>query len=399
MTVTDPAPQLFRGSPFKLDLSRLPALFIKPAARVGGTVMALLGLFFVGVGIVVLWGLVMFDGSFDSEEPLLVLFFAFCFIGIGVSTVKGAFRHMLVQKRIVFGPTTVTFEARSPFGTVRWSDLYSAFRGVQLRKETIYSRYASRSYWLIELAHRDPRRTVLLMHREPGNIVDAPALRRELNRYAQLLQVPVVAPPLPWWRHLFRHGFLRRLGDPWPTAWNPGVKPKALGPGSIHTFNWYFTQESTVGVTTIQEVVEWLIGCQYVPDEDIFGQRDYWQHPHDFERLRQGDCEDHALWAWRKLIELGIEARLFIGLWASQVGRPAALHAWVTYESDGVAYLVETTRKRGDAMIDEVAERRADYCPHFSVGGDLRIRSHRGYVLRCFGWEWDRAAGSPAKAA
>src|SRR5690348_3236184 len=46
--------------------------------------------------------------------------------------------------------------------------------------------------------------------------------------------------------------------------------------------------------------------CEYV--RDPVHERDFWQHPKTFEQLRKGDCEDHALWAWRKLTELGISA-------------------------------------------------------------------------------------------
>jgi predicted transglutaminase-like cysteine proteinase len=32
------------------------------------------------------------------------------------------------------------------------------------------------------------------------------------------------------------------------------------------------------------------------------------EHPGAFERRRRGDCEDFALWAWRKLAEVGVDA-------------------------------------------------------------------------------------------
>jgi hypothetical protein len=45
----------------------------------------------------------------------------------------------------------------------------------------------------------------------------------------------------------------------------------------------------------------------------LFGEADFWQHPSTFERLRTGDCEDFAVWAWRKLIELGYDVDLVAG--------------------------------------------------------------------------------------
>jgi len=64
--------------------------------------------------------------------------------------------------------------------------------------------------------------------------------------------------------------------------------------------------QSTVCVNDIAAICEWLADCEYV--RDPVHERDFWQHPKTFEQLRKGDCEDHALWAWRKLTELGIPA-------------------------------------------------------------------------------------------
>jgi len=68
--------------------------------------------------------------------------------------------------------------------------------------------------------------------------------------------------------------------------------------------------QSTVCVNDIAAICEWLADCEYV--RDPVHERDFWQHPKTFEQLRKGDCEDHALWAWRKLTELGIPAEFYV---------------------------------------------------------------------------------------
>jgi hypothetical protein len=50
------------------------------------------------------------------------------------------------------------------------------------------------------------------------------------------------------------------------------------------------------------DVRNFLVGCTYVSDTELFGKRDYWQPPEDFEKRRKGDCEDFALWTWRQLL-------------------------------------------------------------------------------------------------
>lgn len=81
----------------------------------------------------------------------------------------------------------------------------------------------------------------------------------------------------------------------------------------------------------------WLRGCRYVSDQEQFGKDDFWMPPEEFERKRAGDCEDFALWTWRQLMEMGLEAR-FVG---GRAGRYGAGHAWVVFADRGKHYLVE----------------------------------------------------------
>ena len=74
-----------------------------------------------------------------------------------------------------------------------------------------------------------------------------------------------------------------------------------FGAGSRRPFAHYLNGDSRVRVHSIDDICRWLQQCQYVSDSDQFKQRDVWQHPGEFETRKKGDCEDHALWAWRKL--------------------------------------------------------------------------------------------------
>ena len=67
--------------------------------------------------------------------------------------------------------------------------------------------------------------------------------------------------------------------------------------------------------------------------------------PAIFEKLKRGDCEDFALWAWRKLAEIGIDAEFCVGRVICD-DRPEIdrQHAWVVYRVNGTAFLFELGR-------------------------------------------------------
>jgi hypothetical protein len=146
------------------------------------------------------------------------------------------------------------------------------------------------------------------------------------------------------------------------------VPPGAFGPGSERPFAQYFEGESSVRVASIEEIVAWLQTCEYVSDVELFRKRDFWQHPSAFERLRRGDCEDFALWAWRKLGELGIDADFCVGRVVS-TDRPAVdyHHAWVVYRVDGTAFLFEPATRTPAKTIRPLADAMGEYVPHFAV--------------------------------
>jgi hypothetical protein len=134
----------------------------------------------------------------------------------------------------------------------------------------------------------------------------------------------------------------------------------------------YVSQPLTVQCKTIAGVRSFLAGCLYVSDKELFGKKDYWQPPDEFEKRRKGDCEDFALWTWRQLLSLGYDARFVVGT----CGWYRAGHAWVEYFEDGKCYLLEPLANRL-AAIPRLSTVR--YVPKFSVSWDgktIRYFSH-----------------------
>jgi hypothetical protein len=161
-------------------------------------------------------------------------------------------------------------------------------------------------------------------------------------------------------RLIGRESVWERLAVPVPVS--------AFGPGSQQPFADYFSGESSVPVESLDDIVAWLQTCEYVSDVELFQQCDVWQHPGAFEARRRGDCEDFALWAWRKLGEIGIDAELCVG---RVVGNDRSdldrQHAWVVYEISGTAFLFEPAARTQARMIRSLADAMDDYIPHFAV--------------------------------
>ena len=155
------------------------------------------------------------------------------------------------------------------------------------------------------------------------------------------------------------------------------VPATAFGPGSRCQFIQYFEGDSLVSVSSIDDIIAWLQTCEYVSDADQFHERDVWQRPSDFEGLRRGDCEDFALWTWRKLIEIGVDAEFFVGRVICGGDPPVARqHAWIVYRSGTEVYLFEPAARDRQGMIQPWSAVKDDYIPHFAVNG--------GYVTSAF---------------
>lgn len=149
-----------------------------------------------------------------------------------------------------------------------------------------------------------------------------------------------------------------------------------FGAGSRRPFAHYLDGESSVTVQSVADICHWLQRCEYVSDPELFDQRDVWQHPAEFEKLQKGDCEDHALWAWRKLKELNVAAEFVVGRtqWNDKAnGSLPGAHAWVAYQENGRSYILETTHKT--QIVYALEEVQARYEPWFSI--DETMKTYR----------------------
>jgi hypothetical protein len=154
----------------------------------------------------------------------------------------------------------------------------------------------------------------------------------------------------------------------------------------------YVSQPLTIHCNTIRDVRVFLASCKYVSDKELFGKRDYWQPPDDFEKRKKGDCEDFAFWTWRQLLDMGYDAR-FVG---GSCGRYGEGHAWVEYFQDGKCYLVEPLICRIGDSLPRLSTYR--YSPKVSVSWDgktMRYFQHkkpestlRWRMLAPLVWEW-----------
>jgi hypothetical protein len=159
------------------------------------------------------------------------------------------------------------------------------------------------------------------------------------------------------------------------------VPVRAFGLGSRQPFTEYFQGESCVQVRSIDEIVAFLQTCEYVTDLEQFHELDFWQHPGAFEKLRRGDCEDFALWAWRKLAELGIDAEFCVGrVLCDDQPEIDRQHAWVIYRVNGTAFLFEPAARMPSRMIRPLADAMAEYVPYFAVNDRFDTSAFVGCV-------------------
>jgi hypothetical protein len=135
----------------------------------------------------------------------------------------------------------------------------------------------------------------------------------------------------------------------------------------------YVSHPLTVKCESLFDIRKFLATCRYVSDKEQFGKNDYWQPPEEFEQTRKGDCDCFALWAWREVMALGVEARFVIG----RAGHYRQGHAWVQFSKDGKDFLLEPTAARMGNTIPRLSTLR--YHPKFSVawnGTDISFYSH-----------------------
>lgn len=135
----------------------------------------------------------------------------------------------------------------------------------------------------------------------------------------------------------------------------------------------YVSQPLAIHCDSLEGVRQFLRGCRGVSDEELFGKKDYWQPPEEFERRKAGDCEDFSLWTWRQLMEMGFDARVVFG----RHGRYGIGHAWVEFFQDGKCFLVEPQARGLGLRLPQLST--LAYDPKFSVawdGDDLKYYAH-----------------------
>lgn len=167
--------------------------------------------------------------------------------------------------------------------------------------------------------------------------------------------------------------------DPWRRL---AIRPPlhAFGPGARQDFGWYFQGESEVDVRQLDDVLGWLAQCEYTTDHEAYQVTDFWQHPRTFELMRRGDCEDFALWAWRKLVDLGFDAQFVVGytIAGPEAGRR---HAWVQFRDGDIEYLLEPCLKGAEHALRPLQEVRHAYCPEYGVDAQHQRFAFAGYAI------------------
>jgi hypothetical protein len=154
----------------------------------------------------------------------------------------------------------------------------------------------------------------------------------------------------------------------------------------------YVSQPLTVKCESIRDVRRFLAGCRAVSAQDLFGKRDHWQPPEEFERLKKGGCVDFSLWTWRQMLSMGYDAR-FVG---GSCGRYGTGHAWVEYFVDGKCFLLEPQLRMVGDKIPQLTSLK--YIPKLSVAWDgktLKYFIHKrrdfkpgGRILGPLVWNW-----------
>ncbi len=117
-----------------------------------------------------------------------------------------------------------------------------------------------------------------------------------------------------------------------------GQRRRKADLGNTHPWNRYFNKALRTKPKTLAEIEAFLLKCKYLSDQKTRSQDDFWEPPDVFEKRKTGDCEDHAIWAWRHLHDMGYKTRFVLGL-------SGEWHAWVHIFINGRAYLLEATQK------------------------------------------------------
>jgi len=167
-----------------------------------------------------------------------------------------------------------------------------------------------------------------------------------------------------------------------------GIHRRNANLGNTHPWNRYFNKPLNTHPKTLADIEAFLISCKYRSDRITRSQSDFWEPPDIFEKRKTGDCEDHAIWVWRHLDDLGYKARLVLG-------KCKRWHAWVHIFTNGRAYLLEATQKHNwfpstgsyDAHWSVECTGKKKFAFFLHTGGD----EGRSIGSPEFGYKWSQA--------
>ncbi|MDP8219039.1 MAG: transglutaminase-like cysteine peptidase [Candidatus Theseobacter exili] len=177
---------------------------------------------------------------------------------------------------------------------------------------------------------------------------------------------------------------VKTLANPNPNPWDKAetyIPKRKYGSGCIHEWPWYFDGQSNVTVNSLEDICHWLKSCQYCEDQKLFLEDDFWQHPVTFENLKKGDCEDHSLWAWRKLTEIGIHSEFIIGRIVVDKILNSTRHAFVAFEKNNERFILESVAKDKNEIVLPFEEVKNSFNPELSVDGDLKTYLYAGHLI------------------
>ena len=193
-------------------------------------------------------------------------------------------------------------------------------------------------------------------------------------------------------RAAFRHGGPVDI-DPWERTRVPLRPPMPhVGLPSNEALRRYRAGESSVPVRSLDDVLDFLLGCEYeVMAAFRDGSTDWGGLPFVFEYTRRGDCLDHSLWAWRKLTELGYNADLVVGWQGKTLDSVIAnsdtpRHAWLLLSlTGGERVLLEPTAKqRADVLRSLRVIPFDEYLPQYGIDARGRAFMFEGAILPAY---------------
>ena len=131
---------------------------------------------------------------------------------------------------------------------------------------------------------------------------------------------------------------------------------------------WQSVIKSQIGrpqIDQLHAINRFLNDWRYKPDDQNYGQRDYWATPLEFLR-RSGDCEDYAIAKYVTLRELGFAPEQLRLVVVQDVVRELAHAVLAVYLDDQVYILDNLTR----AVLPQ--ERISHYVPYYSINEETR---------------------------